>query len=80
VTRLYMCTWDTTDVVYKMAAYQVNEGAQTISKIRDITTDPSAHQFRPWSPVGHGSDLSVLWIEGGYVTYLSYNTTVRYSA
>lgn len=78
-TTIYSSEWDTTDAVNKLAAYTINEGAQTRTKVRDISIDPSSHQWRPSSPVGHGADYALSWLEGGYAVYTGYNTTMRYS-
>lgn len=76
---IYSSEWDTTDLVYKLAAYCINESGQTRTKSRDISKDPSSHQWRPSSPVGHGNDIALTWMEGGYSQYTGFNTTMRYS-
>jgi hypothetical protein len=77
---IYSAEWDSTDAVYKLAAYTINEAGQTRAKTGDISADPSSHSWRPSSPVGHGVDYSLSWIEGGYAQYTAFNTTMRYLA
>jgi hypothetical protein len=88
--------WDSTYNVAMLAEYTLNETTGVRTKVRDLATDPSSHQFRPFSPVGHGSDAKWVWLEGGYVTYgvgsapystasgiitgYCFNATVRYSS
>lgn len=77
---IYSAEWSSADSVYKLAAYSINESGQTRTKLRDISTDGSSHQWRPASPVGHSTDISLTWLEGGYTAYAGgYNATIRYS-
>lgn len=95
-TTLCLMKWDATYNVTMAAEYSLNETTATLTKTRDLATDPSSHQFRPYSPIGHGADAKWVWLEGGYVTYgigsapysaasgivagYGFNSTVRYSA
>jgi hypothetical protein len=94
-TIICSAEWDSTYNVAMLAEYSLNETTGVRTKIRDLAKDPSSHQFRPFSPIGHGSDAKWVWLEGGYVTYgvgsapystasglitgYCFNSTVRYS-
>lgn len=63
---------------YEISEWLINEGAQTISKVRDITTGSSYHNIRPYSPDNYTSALGVIWCYGAYTTYTNYELAPWY--
>ncbi len=57
--------------------WRTSDNGATWSQFRAITTDSAAGQrLRPYSPPGHDERLKVVWFEGTYTTFSSYNTAV----
>jgi hypothetical protein len=77
---IYQCRVDAPTDKYKLSEWTFNETTNVASKVRDISTDQTFHQFRPFSPVGHGDDAVVFFLYGSYTTYQNYATTMRYAA
>lgn len=74
VTTLYLS--ESSSGQYELNEYSFNEGAQTKTLTRAITSGSSSRQWRPVSPSGVNRPHSVNWLSGSYTSYLSYNTDV----
>lgn len=72
--RIYMAL--AVNGIYEISEWSVDESAQTVSKVRQITANSSAHNIRPYSPEGY-VDQGVFWCSGGYLTYQSYEMGLR---
>jgi hypothetical protein len=77
---IYQCRVNASTEKYALSEWTFDEGTATATKVRDISTDQTFHQFRPFSPVGHGDDAVVFFLYGSYTTYQTYNTNMRYAA
>jgi hypothetical protein len=77
---IYQCLVASSSEKYKLSEWSFNETTNVATKTRDISTDQTYHQFRPFSPVGHGDDAVVFFLYGSYTTYQTYATTMRYAA
>lgn len=78
-TIIYMSTLDA-DGFYQLGEYRFDEATATLTKVRNVSSRAIAHNARPFSPKGHGSDIAVYWWRGKYTSYLGYDTVLHRSS
>lgn len=74
--RLYMAL--VVDGIYEISEWAINETAQAVSKLRQITSGSTYHNIRPYSPEGY-MDAGVFWNHGPYTTYQNYSMGTKYA-
>lgn len=78
-TILYLSALDA-DGYYQVGEYRLDEATSTLTKVRNVSSRAIAHNCRPFSPKGHGTETAVYWWRGKYTTYLSFDTQLHRSA
>lgn len=74
--RVYLSESFTT-AQYQIQEWRTINGGTSWSKVRDITTGAyTGIRSRPYSPRNNTGNLRVLWFEGTYDTFTSYNTKI----
>jgi hypothetical protein len=71
-SAIFMAENDDTTNIAEINKYTFDEGTTTLTFVAAITSASATNNIRPFSPIGHGVQNSLIWRSGTYTTFTAY--------